>query len=73
MVVTNEKVGIEDELEILSALAKQGRFVALFPGECGPKTTEFREGPFIEVVSRSVIFPTSLTVPNLESWNSEYK
>jgi len=32
MVVTDKEVGIEDELEILSPIAKQGRFVALFSG-----------------------------------------
>jgi hypothetical protein len=32
MVVTDEEAEIEDELEILSPLAKQGRFVALFHG-----------------------------------------
>jgi hypothetical protein len=55
-------------MEILSPLAKQGRFTALFPGGIlDLKTTEFREGPHIEVVAGSVSFPTNLTSPNLES------
>jgi hypothetical protein len=55
-------------MEILSPLAKQGWFAALFPGGIlDLKTTEFREGPPIEVVARSVSFPMNLTPPNLES------
>jgi hypothetical protein len=55
-------------MDILSLLAKQGGFAALFPrGILDLKTTEFREGPPIEVVAGSVSFPTNLTPPNLES------
>jgi hypothetical protein len=55
-------------MEILSPLAKQGRFAALSSGGIlDLKTIEFREGPLIEVVAGSVSFPTNPTPPNLES------
>ena len=70
MVVTDEEGGIEDELEILSPFAKQGRFIV---GEFGLENYKFQGGSLIEVVAGNVIFPISLTLSNLESWNSRYK
>jgi len=68
MAVSKEEDGIEDKIRDTLSIDETEQ--VCHPDSWGNsymKKIESREGPFIEVVSRSVSFPTNLTSPNLES------
>ena len=73
MAIIDEEARIEDELDMFPPfLQNKADSLPCFLGVFGPEKYIIQGGSLIEVVSGSVIFPTSLSPSNLEFWNSRY-
>jgi hypothetical protein len=55
-------------------LTKLNKFISITSiKDSSLKMIEFGKGPFIEVISKDVIFPTRLISHNLKFYNSRYR